>query len=137
MSSNPPPPSRDSSSVPPAAPVRSTDGSAAPHDTWFGGRCDERLLADIVETSRDGIAAFDLQCRYTVWNAEMERISGVPRSRTIGVVAWDAFPFLKDIGEDRHFHRALAGEQSVATERPFHVPQTGRQGFFDAIYAPL
>src|SRR5690348_13495366 len=111
MSPPTPPPSRSSSSPPPTAPPvidppRPAPASTAPHHTWFGGRCDARLLADIVETSRDGILAFDHQCRYTVWNGEMERISGVPRSRTIGVVAWDAFPFLKDIGEDRHFHRA-------------------------------
>src|SRR3954467_11063526 len=111
---SPPPPTRRDSPSPTHPPAPAAPGpTAAPHDTWFGGRCDERLLADIVEASRDGIVAFDHYCRYTVWNGEMERISGVPRSRTVGVVAWDAFPFLKDIGEDRHFHRALAGEQSV------------------------
>src|SRR6478752_4348731 len=117
------PPTPPPTPPPVIGPPRPAPTSTAPHDTWFGGRCDERLLADIVETSRDGILAFDLQCRYTVWNAEMERISGVARSRAVGAVAWDVFPFLKDIGEDRHFHRALAGEQSVANERPFHIPQ--------------
>jgi diguanylate cyclase (GGDEF)-like protein/PAS domain S-box-containing protein len=91
----------------------------------------------LIQSSVDGILAFDSECRYTVWNAGMERISGVPASETLGKCAFDLFPFLKDIGEDRYFYEALAGRAAIAQDRPYTVPATGRQGFFEGHYSPL
>ena len=93
----------------------------------------ERLIAG----SLDGILAFDCECRYTVWNLGMERITGIRKEETLGKCAFDVFPFLKDIGEDKFFFEALAGKTVVAENRPYVVPQTGRQGFFEGYYSPL
>ncbi|MHC4196206.1 MAG: PAS domain-containing protein, partial [Planctomycetota bacterium] len=38
----------------------------------------------LIRSSFDGILAFDRNCRYTVWNAGMQRISGVSESEVTG-----------------------------------------------------
>jgi PAS domain S-box-containing protein len=91
----------------------------------------------LIESSVDGILAFDRDYRYTIWNPGMERISGVSKKECIGKCAFDVFPFLKDMGEDRYFDAALAGKSSVAKNRPYTVPETGQQGFFEGHYSPL
>ncbi len=91
----------------------------------------------LVESSMDGILAFDRNYRYTLWNQGMERLTGIKRADVIGQSAFDVFPFLKEIGEDRHFDGALAGHETVSREQPFDVPATGRRGFFEGRYAPL
>src|SRR5262245_54260713 len=95
-------------------------------------------LADaLIRSSVDGILAFDGECRYTIWNPAMERLSGVPASEALGRCAFDVFAFLKETGEDRCFYAALAGRTVVSRNRPYRVPETGRRGFFEGHYSPL
>jgi PAS domain S-box-containing protein len=91
----------------------------------------------LVDSSIDGISAFDRACRYTFWSRAMEQITGLPREKVLGRPAFEVFPFLEDVGEDELFFRALAGERASSEGRPFLVPETGRRGVFDAYYAPL
>jgi PAS domain S-box-containing protein len=91
----------------------------------------------VVAGSPDGVIAFDRECRYTVWNAAMERLSGVGAADAIGRVAFDLFPFLVETGEDRCFREALAGRTTSSFDRPFVIPETGRSGFYEARYGPL
>lgn len=95
------------------------------------------LLANIIRSSVDGVLAFDRDCRYTVWNPAMERISGVSAEEVLGRCAFDVFPFLKDIGEDWYFHEALAGRQAVARDRAYTIPETGHSGYFEGRYIPM
>ena len=67
----------------------------------------------------------------------MELIAGLTRADVIGKCAFDVFPFLKESGEDKCFLAALAGERSTSENRPYIVPETGRQGFFRGEYSPL
>lgn len=96
-----------------------------------------RFAESLIESSLDGILAFDLEYRYSVWNPVMERLSGMNREHVLGKVAFEVFPFLKEIGEDEFFRRALDGEIVQSVEREFTVPSTGRQGFFEGYYSPL
>src|SRR5829696_6613078 len=89
------------------------------------------FLKCLLEASVDGIIAFDRECRYTAWNRAMERISGVGREETLGKCAFDVFPFLRETGEDQYFLDALAGKSVLASDRPYTVPETGREGFFE------
>src|SRR5919109_4889171 len=67
----------------------------------------------------------------------MELISGVKREEVLGRCAFDAFPFLKETGEDQYFYEALAGRSVISRNRPYVVPETGREGFFEGHYSPL
>ncbi|MBW4492914.1 MAG: PAS domain S-box protein [Oscillatoria princeps RMCB-10] len=91
----------------------------------------------LINSSFDGIIAFDRECRYTVWNPAMEIISGMSKAEVLGICAFEVFPFLKEIGEDKYFQEVLQGKHAVASDRPYNIPQTGRQGFFEAYYSPL
>lgn len=91
----------------------------------------------LINSSLDGIFAFDRECRYTHWNPAMERITGVTKAKTLGQCAFDVFPFLAEIGEDKYFYEALAGRASIARNRPYTVPETGRAGFFEGYYSPI
>jgi PAS domain S-box-containing protein len=95
------------------------------------------LLNRLLEASIDGISAFDRECRYTTWNRAMECIYGINGKDVLGKRAFDVFPFMKETGEFGYFLEALAGKNLVAQNRPYTVPQTGHQGFFDGYYSPL
>ena len=91
----------------------------------------------LIDSSSDGILAFDHELRYTLWSKGMERISGMEEEQTLGRRATEVFPFLRDIGEDRCFYEALEGHDVTSTDRRFVVPETGREGYFDSRYSPL
>ena len=94
------------------------------------------FLKCLLEANVDGIIAFDRECRYTTWNRAMERISGVKREDVLGKCAFDIFSCLTETGEDFYYHEALAGRSVVAENRPYLIPQSGRQGFFEGYYSP-
>ncbi len=94
------------------------------------------FLKCLLEANVDGIIAFDRECRYTAWNRAMEDITGVKRQEVLGKCAFDIFPWLKETGEDKYFGEALAGRSVVAENRPYSVPQSGNNGFFDGYYSP-
>src|SRR5438132_6714168 len=54
----------------------------------------------LINSSTDGILAFDRDCRYTLWSEGMARISGVKAEEVMGRPALEVFPFFKDTGED-------------------------------------
>src|SRR6266487_4665217 len=91
----------------------------------------------LIDSSPDGIFAFDRECRYTVWNPAMEGIFGRSPLQTLGKCAFDVLPSLKETGEDRLFSAALAGKTASTGERLHIVPQTGEQRFFETHYSPL
>jgi len=95
------------------------------------------FLMQLLDAGVEGILAFDRDCRYIAWNKRMEQISGLGREHVLGKSAFDVFPFLKETGEDKCFYAALAGETSASENRPYTVPETGREGFFKGYYSPL
>ncbi|MFO7180533.1 MAG: PAS domain S-box protein [Pseudomonadota bacterium] len=98
---------------------------------------EETLARQLIESSDDGILAFDTSFRYTLWNPGMERLSGVSAARALGRVAFDVFPFLVETGEKQCFVDVLTGRSAVSRDRAYTIPETGRKGYFDARYSPL
>src|SRR5687767_12840071 len=94
------------------------------------------FLTCLLEANVDGIIAFDREFRYTLWNRAMERISGVKRQDVLGKRAFDLFSCLEETGEDQFYREALAGRSTVAENRRYVIPQTGRRGFFEGYYSP-
>ena len=94
------------------------------------------FLKCLLEANVDGIIAFDTDCRYTLWNRAMEVFSGVNREDVLGKSAFELFPGLKESGEDKFYISAISGNTIVAESRPYHIPETGRSGFFDGYYSP-
>ena len=94
------------------------------------------FIQNLVNSSIDGLMAFDKEYRYTLWNPAMERLTGHSREEVLGQCAFDVFPFLKQIGQDRYFREALEGKTAVMKERPYRTP-AGREGYFESVYSPL
>jgi PAS domain S-box-containing protein len=95
------------------------------------------LAEFIIDSSLDGILAVDMECRYTIWNRGMERISGMKREAVLGRVASEVFPFLKEIGEDEYLADALQGKATASKDRPYYIQVSGKKGFFEGRYLPL
>ncbi|HKP51684.1 MAG TPA: EAL domain-containing protein [Chloroflexia bacterium] len=100
-------------------------------------RVEKDFSDSLIHSSVDGIVAFDGDCRYTVWNPAMERITGFTREQVLGRCAFDVFPFLMQIGQDEFFYQALAGNTVISTNRPYTIPETGKEGFYEGRYSPL
>lgn len=91
----------------------------------------------IIRSSSDGIFAFDLEARVTVWNNGMEEMTGISAAEARGELLAEVLPFLAEPGGDQALRRILAGGTVRAAERPFSVPASGRSGYFAGHYAPL
>jgi PAS domain S-box-containing protein len=94
-----------------------------------------QFLAASVDQAPEGILAFDGECRYVLWNRRMEEITGKERAEVLGRCAFEVFPFLKEIGEDKLFEAALQGETAQSESRPYSVAE--RSGYFDGHYSPI
>jgi two-component system cell cycle sensor histidine kinase/response regulator CckA len=94
-------------------------------------------LADaLVASSVDGLLTFDRECRYTLWNAAMERFTGLAAAEVLGKNAFEVFPHLLEVGVDRLFRNALAGETTVVEN--YEVKgRDGQRCFYDRHYSPL
>jgi diguanylate cyclase (GGDEF)-like protein/PAS domain S-box-containing protein len=70
----------------------------------------ERLLKEIVQHSPDGVFALDREGTVTVWNAEMERIFGLPSADAVGRHVFDVLARSLGAGAEEHLLQALRGE---------------------------
>jgi PAS domain S-box-containing protein len=90
-----------------------------------------------LEPTGDALLAFDRGGRCVHSNASAEALTGLSTDRLLGRTAFDILPALAPSGEGQHLEAALSGQSSVSRDRPFYVPESGREGFFDAYYSPL
>ncbi len=91
----------------------------------------------LLNSSIDGILAFDANCKITLWNPGIETFTGIGKSHTLGKNAFEVLPFLKEIGEDKYYFETLKGNYVIAKDRWFFIPETGKEGFFEAYYSPI
>ena len=91
----------------------------------------------LIESSLDSISAFDMACRYTVWNRAMEELTGIARKAIIGKLVFEVLPFVNEIGESRCYLAALEGKSVSTSGRPYWISSTNRRGFFEARYTPI
>src|SRR6516164_10886707 len=95
------------------------------------------IFERLIDSSMDGIFAFDRECRYTVWNPALERILGLNKLQTLGKTPFDVFPLIKETGGEKFYRDALAGKTVVASDRVYIVPGTGEQIFIEGHFSPL
>ena len=103
---------------------------------WMPGS-DPAPVESIVRESTDGIVAFDVNLRYTLWSPAMERMRLRAASSVLGKLIPDVFPFLEESGVIRELRRVLRGDAVSFRDHPYVVPGTQRTGHFDALYSPL
>ncbi|MBS1964247.1 MAG: PAS domain-containing protein [Chloroflexi bacterium SZAS-1] len=91
----------------------------------------------LVNSSPDGILAFDTEYRYLVWNPSVERIFGLRATEALGRQATDIFPDFVINGEETFYTAALNGYSTVAADRSYILPGSNEQAFFEGYYSPL
>src|SRR5690625_3874677 len=100
-------------------------------------RAAKEFSESIIRSSIDGIFAFNLEKRVTVWNSGMEEMTGISAKEAYGEPLDKVLPFLAENDADQPLMRILAGGVVRAAERPFEVPSSQRRGYFAGNYAPL
>jgi PAS domain S-box-containing protein len=107
-------------------------------DVWSGSFLETNHLSSmLIQRSSDAIFGFDPDFRYRLWNPTMERVTRLAAQHVIGQPAFELFPYLKETGQDRLFHDALAGNEVPIQRQPYRIPQNGKHGFFDGHFVPL
>ncbi|MBF8277885.1 MAG: hypothetical protein HW390_2958 [Candidatus Brocadiaceae bacterium] len=91
----------------------------------------------LVESSLDGIFAYDKDIHCTIWNKAMEQISGVPRENLLGRNALSVFPFLEGIGEGDSLRNATKDKATISYGIRYNFHQTDKSGYFDSAHFPL
>lgn len=90
-----------------------------------------------LQSCPDGVLTYDLEGKYTFWNPGMEKLTGMPAEKVLGRKPSDVFPLLKEVGKDKFVYLTVKGETATSIQEPFHVPESGRSGFFEAVHSPL
>lgn len=96
----------------------------------------QQFSQEIISGASEGIAVYDREFRYRVWNKFMENMTGLSVSEVIGKKALDVFPHLREQGIDQLLKQALAGDIVCSPDTPYRVPQTGKSGWVTGTYAP-
>jgi PAS domain S-box-containing protein len=106
-------------------------------------RVEERLRREkefsdhLINSSTDGIIAFDPEFRCTAWNPIMEDLSGVPAQQVLGQNIFGIFPFLQGEAQRQAFLDTLSGKYLKFKECPYMDPSTGRQLYIDSEFSPI
>ncbi len=91
----------------------------------------------LINSSVDGIFAFDDKLHLTRWNPGMERMSGIKRSETKGRTLRQVMPAFFVDGEDRFFKNALNGSRISAQGKYLKDIQNDQEYFVEAQYSPI
>ncbi len=95
-----------------------------------------RFLGRLLDGSVDGILAFDRECVVKFCSPALEKFLDVDRHELVGRKAWEALPFLKELGEDSYFYKALEGKKAISRDRSYTIADS-EQVIFDIHYLPL
>lgn len=94
------------------------------------------ILEQIFQNTSDGVIAYDLSRRYTLWNPVMESFTGLRADEVLGQIAEEIFPFLIETGEVECINRAFRGETIITDLQHYTVPANGKEGYFSGKYMP-
>ena len=96
-----------------------------------------QLHQDVINSAKVGLLVLNRDLRYVAWNPKMEEISGLRASEVLGKDPLELFPFLKTVGAERLWQRALAGETVTSPDFPFELAPQGRRGWTSQTVGPL
>ncbi len=101
-------------------------------------RQEKEFNEHLINSSGDGIIAFDMDFRCTKWNPAMEHISGVAKEETLGANIFEKFPFLRQ-EQVRYqvFLDTVSGKTLSFKECAYIIPRTGFLRYFDSEFSPL
>ncbi len=91
----------------------------------------------LINSSVDGIFAFNNDLQLTRWNPGMERMSGVKKSDTKDKTLKEIMPSFFQDGEEKFFRSALDGNRVSARGKFMKDLESGTEYFVEAQYSPI
>jgi PAS domain S-box-containing protein len=97
----------------------------------------EEWLSTLLASCRDGVAGFDREFRYVLWNPAMEHISGLESREIVGRHAFHAFPFLKNNEAADCLRKTLEGESTISGKQPCWSRDASNSKLYNIHYSPV
>lgn len=91
----------------------------------------------LVNSSIDGIFAFDRKLDLTRWNPGMERMSGIKKPETKGKTLMELIPSFFTDGEEEYFRSTLKGNRIITRGKILKDNQTEKEYYVEAQYSPI
>lgn len=97
----------------------------------------DQFKANILDSAQEGMVVIDKEHGIQLWNAFMEKLTGLPAAVVLGSSIAEQYPFLLDADGGAFFERALRGESVVMPQYFFSIPGTGRSGWVESTLSPF
>ncbi len=91
----------------------------------------------LLNSSIDGIFAFDRNLELTRWNPGMERISGIKKSEASGKKLKEVLHSFFLNGEEEYFRSTLKGNRIIARGKILKDLKSNKEYFVEAHYSPI
>jgi PAS domain S-box-containing protein len=91
----------------------------------------------LLNSSIDGIFAFNRNMELTRWNPAMERMSGIKKNETSGKSLKEVMPSFFVDGEEGYFSSALKGNKIIARGKILTDKVSNEEYFVEAHYSPI
>ncbi|HUK58401.1 MAG TPA: PAS domain S-box protein [Stellaceae bacterium] len=98
----------------------------------------EKEFSDfLIKSTTEGILVFDRAFEITLWNPGIEAITGIAPDLALGRRAFEVLPFIAGTPCELAMRGALEGQEASFFDQRYALPATGRNGFYEAYFAPL
>lgn len=92
---------------------------------------------NIIDNAGEGIAIYDMQLRYRVWNRALTNLTGINAEDIVGKLASEVFPFIAENGIDILIRRSMdKGERVVSPVHQFIIPDNNKTGWVRSVFVP-
>ncbi len=96
----------------------------------------KEYVEQIINSTSDGIVAFDRQYRVTRWNPGMERLFGIAAPAALGKSVFEVLPFPTPELREK-LQRVFQGTSEEFTNQPYVIRPSNRHGFINGHYTPI
>ncbi len=96
----------------------------------------EQFKSGILAGIREGVIVLDNDYNFLDWNDAMEKITGLPRTQILGRNISE-LPEILGKNTIYYLEQALSGQVISTEDIQYKIPQTGREGYIWAKFAPL
>ena len=91
----------------------------------------------LIKSSTEGIVVFDREFRVTLWNPGIETITGMGASQVLARRIFEALPYLVGTVGEVAMRDTLDGRETSLFDQRYTIPETGRDGYYEAYFSPL
>jgi len=95
------------------------------------------FFGQILSTTSEGIYVLDSGLKYSYWNRQMEKLTGLKKEDVIGKKPREIFPHMENNELFANYDQALKGKRVVSDDYFFEISRTGKRGWVQAQYAPM